>query len=56
VFQSSSRLLGWARDLAMPVANLLPPTHRLMVRTMAGIGTGVMRRPLALPPPTVGAR
>ena len=49
LFQSSSRALGWARDVVMPVANWLPPTHRLMVRTMAGVQRGFVRRPLALP-------
>ncbi len=54
-FQSSSRLAGWARDLTFPIANWLPPTRRLMVRTMAGVQLGFVRRPLALPaagPPT----
>jgi len=51
LFQSSSTVLGWARDLAMPIANWLPPTHRLMVRTMAGVQLGFLRRPLALPAP-----
>jgi 2-polyprenyl-6-methoxyphenol hydroxylase-like FAD-dependent oxidoreductase len=49
LFQSSSRLLGWARDLTFPLASRVPPLHRLMVRTMAGIQLGLVRRPLQLP-------
>lgn len=51
LFQSSSWLAGWVRDLTMPLADRLGPLHRLMVRTMAGHERGlVWSRPLALPP------
>ena len=51
LFQSNSRALGWLRDGLMPLADRIGPTHRLMVRTMAGHERGLLgRAPLALPP------
>lgn len=49
LFQADSRLLGWARDLVFPLAGALPPIRRRMVRTMAGIDRGIVRRPIPLP-------
>ena len=49
LFQSSSSLAGWVRDRVMPLADRIGPTHRLMVRTMAGHERGLIRRSLALP-------
>lgn len=49
LFQSSSWLAGWVRDRVMPLADRIGPTHRLMVRTMAGHERGLIRRSLALP-------
>jgi len=47
-FQSSSRVLGWLRDWTFPVGNALPPVRNLMIRTMAGVDRGFVRRPLQL--------
>lgn len=47
-FQSDSRLLGFARDLVFPVSRWLAPLRRRMVRTMAGLDRGIVRRPIAL--------
>jgi hypothetical protein len=49
LFQSDSRLLGWARDLVFPLANALPPLRRHMTRTMAGVAVGFGPSRLALP-------
>jgi 2-polyprenyl-6-methoxyphenol hydroxylase-like FAD-dependent oxidoreductase len=51
LFQSDSRVLGWLRDLAFPVANSIPPVRRHMTRTMAGVALGFGPRRLALPDP-----
>jgi 2-polyprenyl-6-methoxyphenol hydroxylase-like FAD-dependent oxidoreductase len=48
-FQSRARVLGWLRDVAFPLGMRLPPVRRFMVRTMAGVERGWLRRPLALP-------
>lgn len=58
-FQGDSRLLGWVRDAVFPTSRWLAPLRRRMVRTMAGLDRGIVRRPiavdalrrLALPPP-----
>ncbi len=49
LFQSNLGVLGWARDAFMPLAARLPPVRRLMVRTMTGTVTGLLRAPLVLP-------
>jgi hypothetical protein len=36
------------RDLAFPVSRWLPPLRRWMVRTMAGLDRGIVRRPIPL--------
>ena len=41
LFQSRSRLLGWGRDLTFPLLPYLGPVRREMVRTLAGLKTGV---------------
>ncbi len=48
LFQSNLGVLGWARDAFMPLAARLPPVRRLMVRTMTGTVTGLLRAPLSL--------
>jgi 2-polyprenyl-6-methoxyphenol hydroxylase-like FAD-dependent oxidoreductase len=48
VFQSRLDLLGLLRDALMPLAVRLPPVRRLMVRTMTGTVTGLLRAPLVL--------
>lgn len=35
-FQSGSRILGWGRDLALPLFGATPPLRRLMARALAG--------------------
>jgi 2-polyprenyl-6-methoxyphenol hydroxylase-like FAD-dependent oxidoreductase len=47
-FQSDSRLLGWVRDLVFPTSRWLAPLRRRMVRTMAGLDRGIVRRPIPL--------
>jgi len=47
-FQSSSRLHGWLRDWAFPIANALPPFRNHMIRTMAGVSLGLGRAQLRL--------
>ncbi|HET7500294.1 MAG TPA: NAD(P)/FAD-dependent oxidoreductase [Kofleriaceae bacterium] len=47
-FQSDSRLLGVVRDLVFPVSGWLRPLRRRMVRTMAGLDRGIVRRPIRL--------
>jgi len=62
-FQGDSRALGFVRDLVFPISRWLPPLRRRMVRTMAGLDRGIVRRPipldelrrLALPPPAPAA-
>jgi len=51
LFQSDHGVLGLLRDALMPVAGLLPPVRRLMVRSMTGTVQGLVRAPLALPAP-----
>lgn len=48
-FQGDSRLLGWLRDLGMPVLSHVPAFERLMLAAMIGDTTGPGRRPIALP-------
>ncbi|MGE3302951.1 MAG: FAD-dependent oxidoreductase [Hyphomonadaceae bacterium] len=55
LFQSRSRLLGWARDLAMPLARRLWPFNRLILATLTGAGAFPWRTPLwrsSAAPPT----
>jgi 2-polyprenyl-6-methoxyphenol hydroxylase-like FAD-dependent oxidoreductase len=47
-FQSESSVLGWLRDVVFPASRWLGPLRRRMVRTMAGIDRGIIRRPIAL--------
>jgi 2-polyprenyl-6-methoxyphenol hydroxylase-like FAD-dependent oxidoreductase len=47
-FQSDSRLAGFLRDVLFPVSRWLGPLRRRMVRTMAGIERGILRRPIPL--------
>lgn len=35
-FQSGSRILGWGRDIALPLLTAVPPLRRRMARTLAG--------------------
>ena len=49
LFQSSSRVFGWLRDVTFPLGNAFPPTRNLMIRTMAGGALGFGRQQLALP-------
>jgi 2-polyprenyl-6-methoxyphenol hydroxylase-like FAD-dependent oxidoreductase len=47
-FQGDSRVLGWVRDLALPLGLKLPPIRRLMTASMAGNAAGFFgaREPL----------
>lgn len=49
-FQSSSRVLGWIRDLGFAAVTRIAPLRRKMIRTMAGLERGVLRSGLAVPP------
>ena len=42
LFQSRSRLLGLARDMLFPLLPRLPWLRREMVRTLAGMKTGML--------------
>ena len=57
-FQGDSRLLGWARDVFMPMGTRLPWVRRLMVASMCGVANGLVRPRLVLPsrPPPLPAR
>ena len=46
LFQSDSRLYGWLRDVTFPIANAIPPLRNEMIRTMAGVSRGFLRRQL----------
>jgi 2-polyprenyl-6-methoxyphenol hydroxylase-like FAD-dependent oxidoreductase len=48
-FQSSSRVLGWLRDLGLGAMTRLAPFRRKMIRTMAGLERGFVRRGLPAP-------
>lgn len=48
-FQSSSRLLGWIRDIGFAMTTRFAPLRRKMIRTMAGLERGVIRPGLAVP-------
>lgn len=48
LFQSDSRVIGWVRDLVFPTSRWLPPLRRRMVRTMAGLERGIVRRAIPL--------
>jgi 2-polyprenyl-6-methoxyphenol hydroxylase-like FAD-dependent oxidoreductase len=50
-FQSDAVPLGWLRDVFMGPLCAIPPIRRLMLRSMAGISLGLLRRPLTLGPP-----
>ena len=39
-FQSGSRILGWGRDVALPLLTAVPPLRRRMARTLAGKAGG----------------
>ena len=39
-FQSGSRILGWGRDLALPILTSIPPLRRRMAKTLAGMARG----------------
>gem|GEM_PF-167296 len=54
-FQSRSRLLGPLRDIAFRAAHPIGPLRRQMLRTMAGVKQGILRRSLPLPPPRLPA-
>ena len=54
-FQSSSRVLGWARDVGFPLMTWLGPTRRLMTRTMCGVKRGLLRGSLPLPRLALGS-
>ena len=47
-FQGDSRVLGAVRDLVFPASRWIAPLRRRMVRTMAGLDRGIVRRPIAL--------
>ncbi len=49
-FQSDHTALGALRDLLMPVAARLPFVNGAMVRSMAGVKRGLVRRSLAIAP------
>jgi 2-polyprenyl-6-methoxyphenol hydroxylase-like FAD-dependent oxidoreductase len=61
-FQSSSRVLGWLRDLGLGTMTRIRPLRRKMIRTMAGLERGFVRRGLPapaaplLPPPDTRAQ
>lgn len=48
-FQSSSRVLGLLRDLGLGTMTRLAPLRRKMIRTMAGLERGFVRRGLPVP-------
>jgi len=50
-FQSDSRVLGWMRDVGMPLIGWFGPTKRLMTASMAGVAAGFFGRREALPAP-----
>src|SRR6185436_18260668 len=43
-FQGDSRFLGWIRDVFFPTSRWLGFLRRKMVRTMAGLERGIVRR------------
>jgi 2-polyprenyl-6-methoxyphenol hydroxylase-like FAD-dependent oxidoreductase len=58
LFQGDSRLLGWARDVFLPIGTRLPWVRRLMVASMCGTANGITRPRLVLPsrPPPLPGR
>ena len=46
LFQSDASVLGWARDLAMPIGMAMPWARRRMVRSMCGLELGILRAPM----------
>ncbi len=42
-FQSGSRILGWGRNVALPVMTAIPPVRRRMSKTLAGLAEGWLR-------------
>ncbi|HUS68408.1 MAG TPA: NAD(P)/FAD-dependent oxidoreductase [Kofleriaceae bacterium] len=54
-FQSDSRVGGWLRDRAMPLAMRVGPLRRMMIETMAGVRRGVVRRSMRLSLPAQGS-
>jgi len=49
-FQGDSRFLAWMRDWTFPTSRWLGFLRRRMVRTMAGLDRGIVRRPIPLAP------
>lgn len=49
LFQSSSRTLGWIRDIGFPLMTWFGPSRRLMTRTMCGTKRGFVRRSMPMP-------
>jgi 2-polyprenyl-6-methoxyphenol hydroxylase-like FAD-dependent oxidoreductase len=47
-FQSDWRILGWGRDLALPVLPLLPWVRRHMLLTVVGMKGGFLKGPIEL--------
>ena len=47
-FQSDSQVLGWIRDAAFPISRWFSPLRRRMVRTMASLDRGIVRRPIGV--------
>jgi 2-polyprenyl-6-methoxyphenol hydroxylase-like FAD-dependent oxidoreductase len=47
-FQSNWSILGWGRDLALPVLPLLPWVRRQMVLTVAGMKAGLLKARIEL--------
>ncbi len=55
LFQSDSRVGGWLRDRAMPLAMRIGPLRRMMIETMAGVRRGIVRRSMRLSLPAQGS-
>ncbi|MEM7409929.1 MAG: NAD(P)/FAD-dependent oxidoreductase [Myxococcota bacterium] len=55
-FQSSIPSAGFVRDLALPLALGIPPLRRQMIRTMAGVKRGFLRRSLRLSESSISER
>lgn len=49
LFQSDSRALGLARDLLFPLVGSIPPLRLQMLRAMAGVKCGWLKRSWSLP-------
>jgi 2-polyprenyl-6-methoxyphenol hydroxylase-like FAD-dependent oxidoreductase len=55
-FQSDSRVLGWMRDVGMPIIGWFGPTKRLMTASMAGVAAGFFGQRESLPVVWTGSR